>query len=862
MHSKFSKYSKDYGSDKFWTGPRLPIQRLSWDKKKANDFEWVENCADYYDYYHGSHYSKKRIERLKLNYNLYNGRGEEAMSHYSSMHIPDEDEEIFIEDNVRHHSVIDQIAKSLVGEQQMRPLNPMAIDASGYGVNFRKKKRLELLQSHIQETIIGPTLEQITLEVMMRHGVQDPYSLKPEEQQDLNSEIQQKVKSKTPKEIENFMRNEYKSPSELQAQKLLDYLLHEYDIKFITDQGFKHALITGEEIYYIGVRHDKPVIELVNSMGFSYSGSANTMFIEDGEWAKYEQYMKFTDFFSQYGDLMKEKHLKQMFEVFSVGGGGRVGELDPRMVSQIAEYDTRTGVLSNIPDIRTIDGQNHIKSLYSRFGSDIDSYNSIRKAHIVYKSLRKFKRVHRNQNGKVLKFWCDESYVFNKTKGDFKQDIAWIPEPYQCTKIGVGDAIYLEKGPIPYAHRSIHDPWVVKLPYVGAEYNKLFGNAENVAPIDLGKPWQYKFNVQMARIHEMEATDIGKILVWAEGAKPKDWSWQKFLMMMKYGKIAVVDANQENFTPFDAQIIKQIDLSTINDIAGKLQYLEFLRNQVAISMSYNPSRLGQVGAYTAVTNNQQNIVQSSYQTEDIFSTHNKIVENVLNIMVKACRNAFRDNDFSRTYLLDDMSIADLEVDWEVLDQAELGIKIRNSSKDFNNIQKVKELGQAMIQNGLISFPELIKLQWASSGADVLNIAEQAEEKNQKLREEQSRKEQEMLQMQAQMQKELANLATQADLEKQNREHQNQLLIAKIESSRFAQQQDIDMNSIDDDLQAKREQLQFEIFKLNHEARERQKDRDLELKKHKDELKVSEDEVKVKKIVANKPVPRPASPKKK
>lgn len=301
-----------YRSEEFWSMAKLPIQRLSWAKKKANDYEWFEKCADYFDYFYGSLYDKERLERLRLNYRLFNGQGEEAMASYSSMIIPDEEESFYIDDNVRHHSVMDQIAKSYVGEQQMRPFSPVAVDMSGYGVNYRKKKRLELLQQHIQQTIVDPITQQAHAEISMKHGVSDPFSLSPEEQQQFNFEVQERTKALTPKEIENYLRNEYKSPSEIQAQKLLDYLVSDLDVKFITDQGFKHAIITGEEIYHIGIRHDKPTFTLVNPLGFTYSSSKNNQFIEDGEWAKYEEQIKFTDFFNQYGDLMKEKDLQKL----------------------------------------------------------------------------------------------------------------------------------------------------------------------------------------------------------------------------------------------------------------------------------------------------------------------------------------------------------------------------------------------------------------------------------------------------------------------------------------------------------------------------------------------------------------------
>lgn len=814
-----------------------PIQRLSYAKKKAYDFKWVEGCADFYDYYFGNYYDNERIKRLKTNYQLYNGRGEEAMKAYNQGwwdDLIDEGIEGGFGD-VQHHSIIDQIAKAMAGEQQRRSLRPLAIDASGYNMNMRKMQRNKLYQRYMEQKIIYPIRNMAVQKIAMQQGITDLYSMSPEQQKEFNFMVEQEVLLNTPDEIENYMRKDYKSPSEVQVQKLLDYVMNEYDIKYLTDEGFKHAIITGEEIYYTGVRHNKPYVELVNPMGFTSSGARNTHFIEDGEWAKYERYIKYTDLFNQFGDVMEEKHYKKIEEVFnkfSGGGSDARGNYDSRLVAEIATADSYSDgkLFDNAPDMRTAEGQKFVQSMYRHFGTAVDDYNSVRHVHIVYKSLRKLYYITReNARGEEENFWVDETYRFNKAKGDKRMKTVWAPELWEVDKIGTADAIYLNKRRIPFQNRSADDPWDVKLPYIGVEYGKLFGNTKNVSPVDLGKPWQYKFNVQMAKIHEMEATDVGKVLLTTMGGKPAEWSWGKWIMMMKYGHIAPINTEDENFQAgIDTNIFKAVDLSTLTDLAGRLQYLEFIRNQVALAMSYNPSRLGQVAPYVAVTNNQQNIVQSSYQTEDLYSTHNKVVEHLLNALMRCARVAYKNNELVKTYLLDDMSIAELDLDWQMLDPAVIGVKVRNSSDDYNNVMEVKSVAQAMVQNGLMTMPELIKVIWARDGAEMLNIAENAQLNAEKMR----KQEQEMMREQAEMQRQMAlemeQLRQNLELEKQSREHDKDILVAKISATRDAQAYDLNKNQINDN-------YELEQMRLRHAAVENEKDRQLELAKHKDEM---------------------------
>lgn len=825
----------------------FPLQRLSWAKKKARNFEWAERTADFYDFYYGYYYDSERLARLKINYNLYNGRGEEAMGAYR----PEFDNDLMDEgiisgyDDIQYHPLIDQIAKAMVGEQQRRPLKPMAIDSSGYSMNFRKMHRNKLFQNYLEQTYLAPARQQAFQTVMRKLGITDPYSMNPDEQMEFSGMVEKEFKAMTPEEIEDYMRKDYKSPPEMQAQKLVDWLMSHFDLKYLTDQGFKHGIISGEEIYYCGVRHNMPHVELVNPMGFMCSGSRNTHFIEDSEWAKYERSIKYSDLFNNFGDVMTPSDLKKIENVFtSFGGDGRAGEeRDARLVAEVSAFDAHTDgkLFSNIPDIRTRKGQEFMKSIYRHYGTAADDYSSVRHVHIVWKSLRKLLYITRSVNGEVKKFWVDESYKFNPRKGDIKQEYAWVPEIWSVDKIGSADAIYLNKGPLEHQYPSLDNPWGAKLPYIGVEYGRLYGNAKNVAPLDLGKPWQYKFNVQMAKIHEMEATDIGKVLITSFNAKPKDWSWGKYLMMMKYGHIAPIDTEGENYNPgVDSQIFKAADLSTLSDLAGRLQYLEFIRNQAALAMSYNPARLGQVAPYVAVTNSQQSIVQSSYQTEDIYGTHNKVVENLLNYLLKITRVAFKENDFARTYLLDDMSVAELELDWQLMEPSELAVRVHNSTDDFNNIMQVKSVAQAMVQNQLISMPELIRLLWARNGAEILNIAERAEANALKRRQEDMQEQQALMQQQAAIKKEMEGLQRAFEMEKLRAESQKDLIIAQINSTRYAQQHDINLNQINDAQERDKLKMQFDAI-------QKEKDRILDKQKHDDEMKLKEKEIRIKSL---------------
>ena len=835
----------------------MAMHLWSYKKKMANNGKFFETMADHFRLSVGSGGPMGNMEKRKrflMNYNLFAGRGKEAMTSFidgydQAASIAQEAGIIAPFDAVPHHPVIDQIAKTMVGEQQRRPLKAVAVDSSGYTNNMIKKKRTELMQQYIQESIIGPLREQATMQYMAQYGIQDIYKLSPEQQQQMQQQVEERVQFKTPKEIEEYLRKDYRSPAETQAQQLTDYLMQELDVKFVTDEGFKHLLIAGEEIFYVGVRHNEPVLELINPMKFEYDASNDSMFIEDSEWCTYTTGLKFSDVVNRYGDELTEGQIKNLAQLAGLGYGtsGRqtLDRIESELLGEVSMAPQR--YTEGVVDIRTKEGQEEMKNIMIKAGNYKNLFD-IQHTHVVFKSLRTLYYVERydEQKDKKVGFWLDETY--ERQPEDISMSKRYAPEVCECTVLGsTTDCEYVRKGTLPYQHRSLSNPWDVKLPYVGIQYNKLMGNTVPTSPMDNAKPWQYKFNVQMQKIHEAEATDIGKVAMIALSAKPKDWDFEKWLSYAKYGRILPIDTKQEGFDPYDLQAIRELDLTTVQELQTRVQYLEFLRQQMILAMSYNPARMGESAAHAAVSNNRQDLVQSSFQTEDIFYLHSKVQRNVLNALLNAARVAYKENDFKRNYLLNDLSRAELELDSEMLWRSEIGIKVLNSSEEFNNIEMIKQLSHSMVQNGLITTSDLIRIIWAKNGAEIFNIAEQAEEKQQQAREMAKQEQQQLIAQQQEAQKKMMEFEAQLKMLMQDREIVKDIKLADINADRFARQWDIDKNQLSDNIQLAREKAEFDMQMQEKELQAEEKKHDKEMKLKEKELEIKKQEAKQKAI---------------
>lgn len=803
--------------------------RVSYKEKRANNWKWIEEWIDYYSADYSSSTSEEELEKIAFNYRLWNGRGvyktivespiNSALLQEEGLYSNSED--------IPHYDIITPIGKSLHGQQQMMSLKPIVMDVSLTNVNLRKKKKLQLRQEWLQETYINPIKEQAKREWELENGITPGTQLSPEQSEQAQQQINQKVKYLTPEDIERYMADEYKSPSETQLQKITEYLLRRDKIKYWTDENFKHMIISGKQAYDTGIRNNKAYIRILNPMGLRYGGGDNAHFLEDMDWVAYEEYITLAQLFNDHGPEITPSVLKKLERAFSNSGSPiyNRGEFPEPMNTRIAQYDAATGFFDSAPNLKTKEGQEFIKALYDKFGShSYAQLEGIKRTKVVFKSLTKAKLVDQydRESDKYTQFWADDSYEKNPLT-DIRVREIWIPCVYQGYKVMEGDdACYFDKGEVPNQYKSSKDPFDVKLPIMGAEYSRLFGNTENVAPLDLSKPWQDMFNIKLAAIQHRESANIGKVLTIAMTLKPKDWTWGKYLMMMKYGKIVPLDTSNEDINGIDAQMIKQMDLSDLQNLAADLQQLDWIRNQAALAMNYNPSRLGQIAPQQAVSNAQENINQSTYQTQDLYTLHNEVVERLLNRHILNERAALKENDYIASYILDDMSRADLILDKDLFDLADIGISLSNNSEDFKTLTNIKALGQAMIQNQMITFPEFIRLHLAKNMADVLNISERAEKK---MLERQQATQQAQAEQEAKMQKMMLDMeAMKMEWEGHQKEldRLNKIEVVQYDAMKFKNQMDVNLND-------KSDLIEKEELTLEHDNKQKELDREHELK---------------------------------
>jgi hypothetical protein len=128
---------------------------------------------------------------------------------------------------------------------------------------------------------------------------------------------------------------------------------------------------------------------------------------------------------------------------------------------------------------------------------------------------------------------------------------------------------------------------------------------------------------------------------------------------------------------------------------------------------------------------RQAVNQASYVLEPYFQDHANVKKNVLQALVEQARIAYRGVNKKIQYALDDLSLAYLNLDGELLDLSTLGIYIANSRKSMELKELAKELSHAAMQNQMIDFSDMLRIYSSDSAKETEELMKIAETRKHK-----------------------------------------------------------------------------------------------------------------------------------
>ena len=674
--------------------------------------------------------------RMKVNYDLYNNILDASDFEYVVKPFGEDVGELPAK--MVNRDILSNKIKSILGMEQRRGFEYRLYAVNADATTRREQEEFGRLKEFVINNIMIPIQQQIEMEARQAMEGQE---LAEQDIQQIQAEVQERLKAMTPDEVKLYMEREHQDPAEAMSSQLLTYLIQKTDARKKFNDGFKHATIAAKEIYWVGEDNGEPNFRVINPLRFNYDKSPDLNYIEDGEWATYEYRMTPSEVVSFFGDDLTNDEIDTIYTEF-------------------ASY-MRNPLEDDLFDFSKQDMENNS--------------HTVRVFHGTWRALREIKFLtYEDENGEMQETIVDETYVLDETIGDIAIVSKWIPEVYEGWKIGSN--MFKKLQPVPGQFRDMDNLYHTPLPYKGVVYDAT--NSVPTSLMDRGKIWQYYLNILYYRLELMVASDKGKKVLMNINAIPDDAGIdiEKFQYFFESSPFGWFNPNEEGVGYQDVNTIaKVLDLSLASDIEKYINLIQLIKQECGAAMGITAQMEGQIAPYEAVGNTQQNLVQNSYIMEPLFSLHNIVRANVLKSLIETAKVCYSEGKPRKlSYVLDDMSLQTLNLDTALLDNTTLGLFIDDGSKTQEIKDMITALAQSAVQNNQAKMADII----AILKQDSISIAEDILRKSQKELEES----QQQAQQQQQESDERVEQAKQ-EHEKDKWNHEKELAVLKEEERR-------------------------------------------------------------------------------
>ena len=785
----------------------IKIRETRFNKEK-NNFERQIEIAEAIDFgWYASYRDEDRIKKHKLNLDLLNGRLDVSLYDAETCHTIMGEEVTLGKNDIVHYPIISQVAKAKHGEMISMPFVMSVKDQTPIRESFQQMEYQKLIEQYIQLKYTEPAKRMVQEKVAKMMPPEQSQMMTPEDMQQLQQQMDVEARAMNPEEIYEYLENDYRSPIAKQAQEVTNYLIDQLDIKRKQDEGAKFAIATGEEYYLVDTHGDDLIFESLLPASVSYGGSAETEWVQDMSWAKIERWLSVEEATQKYAEYLSEKDWKELYDYVEPlwGTAKKHGVLsdDPNspitrrvMYEMSADGDGWTkkvvGEGANV-NYKTSEGSSNLMKIYSQIindygaGTPLSSFG-IRECTIYFRDKALLKRVERFEDGEVKKYWFGENY--QPVESDLTVKKVWVDEVWRVVKLGTHNNIYVKVEPIPYQYKSLQN-YKVELPIYGRAYETHRNMTKNVSLIDLGKPYQQEYDIEMHNLKQDLGTNLGKVFIFLKNLKPAEQTWQEFITNMKDFGFVLADTNQKGIGALDPNVLKTVDVSKMQDVAARIQLLENLRQNLYRSMFSNEASLGQVGQYATNGNIGSQQAATSIQIEPFYDMHRQIVEKAVSALVNKARLFYKDRPQLIRNILSPSSYVELESGLAFW-YTELGVSFDNSGRTLRQIEMIKQNVHAFVQNQF--GPEAsIELLLANSTSDIMNIVKKGIKRQQEMMQQNQEFQMAMQNQKAQMEMQLKQQEWAFQMQRQKEMLDNGLIKAEIHASSFERANDVDKN---------------------------------------------------------------------
>ncbi|MGK0464785.1 cell envelope integrity protein TolA [Clostridium sp.] len=786
----------------------FPKQKLSYSSKgkvwRKNHLDW----ADKNSFLSNSHVRRK-LKNKKINLNLYNGKVD--VSDMKLILNPGGMEKFFVPDAIQHYPIITPRVNVLVGEEKRRKFDWTVQIVNPDTLSKIKEDKKKLVDAKLMEMLESQVSDEELEKELMKYG--------------------------------DYINFDYQDIREKRANLLLRYYIGKLDMKIAFQQGFKDALIMGEEIYMFDIVNGSVSFEKLNPLkvhtlrgGFSNKIENSDVIILDDFWAP----GKIQD--TYYNDL-NEKEVTKLDEGAYASG--------------VTNLDGVTEAVDDVAGLKMLEREgmdSYIEStgVYGAKGSEprgsyTDGAGNVRVLRMFWKSMKKVIKVtFFDQLGKKQTKFRSEDYIIDKAMGETSVAL-WIPQWWKGVKIG--EDTYLQIKPKEIQYNKLNEPSFNSCGIVGQVYNS--GDEEAVTMVDRAKPFQYLYDISWYRVNEALSKYLGSIVELDLAKVPTGWSVTKWLYFARKSGISVVDSFKEG----QKGMAKGKLAGAVGNTTGKvleqkvgdfiqthIDMMEFAKAQMDEITGVSRQRLGQVENRETVGGIERAVSQSNHITEELFTMHDYCKKRCFEILIETAKIALKGQAIKFSYIADDMTRQLAEIEGDQFAEEEYGLMVSNDDEINRMEQKLDGMVQMGLQNQMLSFSTAIKIYNSPSIREIQRMIEKDEQKmkeNQSKQAEDQNKQAQQAMEQTAKEKERAD---KLDLEKFNREDETKRYIAELnaETQRMQKEQGDEGIESDDD-----------FAKFESELGVKKEAQSNDMKKHADVMARKDKEIAIKKTQANK-----------
>lgn len=617
----------------------IPKQRLTYAQKKKKDFQWGKDTIK--AYIDRANFNHKRKQDMYSLYDFYNGKMDESLYDYvSNPYKSANGTKRNYPAKLRSYNIIKPVIDLLLGEKDARPFNYQVVANNSDVTNRFEDYRTQQYISYLEQSFVNALNEK---------GMDTGLPSKELE---------------SPEQFSKTIETTYRDKRAILGQQALDYIVDRVELKDKLQDAFFDWLVTGEVYSYKGARHNEVEYEIISPVDLIYEASPGTKYIEDGDMAGCRKMMS----------------VNQVIDIF-------YEDLTEAEIDRLERPESKQRDSFHIPFL--------LQNGKSREDQNLTTDRWVEVIHLNWKSMARVGFIETIENGQPKVVQVSDWY---KPLPGEKVEWQWVSETWEGYQID-GD-IYKNIRPVTPQRNELSNKSECKLQYNGKIYSNR--NSENISIVEMGVPYQILYNVFHFRLELSIAKNKDKIALMEMNMVPKKHGWdeEKFMYFADAMGWAFIDSsavgqNQERLAFNQFQVL---DMSLGNYISAQFDLLQSIKAEWEELLGITRQRRGQILASDGASNTNMAVGQSNVITSEIFRKFAGFEQRDLQGLLDVAKVAWKDG-IHASYLNADYREQILEIGPEDIQEADLNVFVKNSTKEDEKLQALKAFAFQFAQNG-------------------------------------------------------------------------------------------------------------------------------------------------------------------